>query len=138
MSQIFVLDTQKQPCDPVHPGYAGVLLTTGRAAVFRRYPFTIILKRVVTAPTPSLLRLKIDPGSRTTGLALVNDRTRTNVWSAELYRRGTQVKTAITAEEHEALVAALAGITDLNTQVYLQVLAAQCAPVPGATGSQTA
>ena len=47
MSHVFVLDTHKQPLNPVHPGYARLLLTQGKAAVFKRYPFTIILKTAV-------------------------------------------------------------------------------------------
>src|SRR5260370_40447256 len=73
MSFVFVLDMQQRPLDPVHPGHARRLLAQGRAAVWRRYPFTLILNiaRPDAAPTP--LRLKIDPGSRITGLALVSE-----------------------------------------------------------------
>jgi 5-methylcytosine-specific restriction endonuclease McrA len=38
------------------------------------------------------VRLKIDPGSKTTGLAAVNDATGQVVWAAELSHRGQQVK----------------------------------------------
>ena len=41
----FVLDTNKRPLDPVHPARARKLLSNGEAAVFRRYPFTIIARR---------------------------------------------------------------------------------------------
>jgi len=44
MSYVFVLDTNKQPLNPVHPAWARKLLSSGRAAVYKRYPFTIILK----------------------------------------------------------------------------------------------
>src|SRR5260370_18105724 len=73
MSFVFVLDMQQRPLDPVHPGHARRLLAQGRAAVWRRYPFTLILNiaRPDAAPTP--LRLKLDPGSRITGLALVSE-----------------------------------------------------------------
>ena len=40
MSYVFVLDTTKRPLDPVHPGWARKLLSTGQAAVWRHYPFT--------------------------------------------------------------------------------------------------
>src|SRR3954451_13430849 len=75
MSKVFVLDTHKQPLNPVHPGRARLLLSSGKAAVLKRYPFTIILKTVVEHPVFEPLRVKIDPGSKTTGLALVNDAT---------------------------------------------------------------
>ena len=66
MSQVFVLDTNKQPLAPCDPARARPLLNKGKAALFRRYPFTIILKREVSNVDNNSLRLKIDPGSRTT------------------------------------------------------------------------
>ncbi len=92
MSQVFVLDTNKQPLNPVHPGRARLLLKQGQAAVFRRYPFTIILKQELDHPHLEPLRLKLDPGSKTTGLALVNDATGQVVWAAELTHRGATIK----------------------------------------------
>jgi 5-methylcytosine-specific restriction endonuclease McrA len=92
MSQVFVLDTRKRALNPMHPGRARVLLTQGKAAVYRRYPFTIILKRVVEQPDPHPLRVKLDPGSKVTGIALVNDATGEVVWAAELTHRGEQIK----------------------------------------------
>jgi len=43
MSKVFVVDANKQPLNPVHPGYARLLLKQGKAAVLRRYPFVLIL-----------------------------------------------------------------------------------------------
>ena len=63
--------------------------------MFRRYPFTIILKREVTSPDVQPLRLKIDPGSQVTGLALVNDASGEVVWAAELVHRGQAIKAAL-------------------------------------------
>ena len=95
MSHVFVLDTNKRPLQPVHPGRARLLLTQGKAAVFRRYPFTIILKAAAPSPQGVGLRLKIDPGSHTTGLAIVNDDTGQLVWAAELTHRGEAIKKAL-------------------------------------------
>jgi 5-methylcytosine-specific restriction endonuclease McrA len=92
MSQVFVLDANKQALNPIHPGRARLLLKQGEAAVYRRYPFTIILKRVVEQPALHPLRIKIDPGSHTTGIALVNEHTGEVVWAAELTHRGEQIK----------------------------------------------
>jgi 5-methylcytosine-specific restriction endonuclease McrA len=72
-----------------------VLLTQRKAAVFRRYPFTIILKNVPLAPQVDPLRLKIDPGSKTTGIALVNDTTGEVVFAAELVHRADAIKKAL-------------------------------------------
>ena len=92
MSNVFVIDTNKQPQSPVHPGRARLLLKAGKAAVWRRYPFTIILKTAIKQPSFEPLRLKIDPGSQTTGLALVQDATGEVVWAAELTHRGKRIK----------------------------------------------
>jgi 5-methylcytosine-specific restriction endonuclease McrA len=95
MSKVFVLDTDKQPLTPVHPGGARYLLKQGKAAVYRRYPFTIILRAKVEKPSPTPLRLKIDPGAKTTGLAITNDMTGEVIWAAELEHRGEQIKKAL-------------------------------------------
>ena len=92
MSMVLVVDHQCRPCTPVHPGRARHLLNRGRAAVYRRFPFTIILKEGEPTEEPEPVRLKIDPGSKTTGLAVVNDATGQVVWAAELTHRGQQVK----------------------------------------------
>jgi 5-methylcytosine-specific restriction endonuclease McrA len=97
MPSVIVLDMNKQPLNPVHPARARQLLTQGKAAVFRRYPFTIILKRVVLLAQPQPLRVKIDPGSKTTGLAVVNDATGHVVWAAELSHRGQQIRDRLLA-----------------------------------------
>src|SRR6516165_7969277 len=95
MSHVFVLDTNKQPLPPVHAGWARILLRRGKAAVFRRYPFTIILKEELPAPQAQGLRLKIDPGSKLTGLAIVNEGSGEVMWAAELSHRGEAVKKAL-------------------------------------------
>ena len=92
MQRVFVLDTNKKQLAPCRPKRARKLLDNGKAAVFRRYPFTIILKRAVYDASPSPLRLKIDPGSKKTGLAIVNDRSGEVVFAAELEHRGQKIK----------------------------------------------
>jgi 5-methylcytosine-specific restriction endonuclease McrA len=71
-----------------------VLLTQRKAAVFRRYPFTIILKKVPLSPEVHPLHLKVDPGSKSTGIALVNDTTGEVVFAAELVHRADAIKKA--------------------------------------------
>src|SRR5579859_556754 len=95
MSHVFVVDTNKRPLNPVHPGRARILLTQGKAAVLKLYPFTIVLKTAVKVPDLEPLRVKIDPGSKTTGLALVNDATGQVVWAAELTHRGEEIKKSL-------------------------------------------
>jgi hypothetical protein len=91
MSSVLVLDTAKRPLSPTHPAQARRLLTEGKTAVCRRYPFTIILKYAVPDARPQRLRIKIDPGTTTTGLAVVNDHNGTVVWAADLTHRGQQI-----------------------------------------------
>ncbi len=95
MSNVFVVDTMYTPLDPIHPGRARHLLTSGKAAVYRRFPFTIILKREIQASVTQPLRLKLDPGSKTTGIAIVNDASGEVVWAAELEHRGESIKVAL-------------------------------------------
>ena len=92
MSCVFVVDQHRKPLDPVHPGRARFLLKAGHAAILRRYPFTLIMKDEKQESEPTALRIKIDPGSKVTGLAIVNDQTGQVVWAAELMHRGLQVK----------------------------------------------
>jgi predicted ATP-grasp superfamily ATP-dependent carboligase len=92
MSKVLVLDTSRRPLTPVHPGRARLLLSQGKAAGYRRFPFTIILKRRVEEPACASLRLKIDPGAKATGIAIVNDAIGEVVFAAELSHRGEEIK----------------------------------------------
>ncbi len=104
----FVLNSNKQPLDPIHPGAARRLLKAGKAAVYRVYPFTIILcldahkveetstsmrRKSEVDRTPTPIVVKLDPGSKTTGIALLqNDKV---IWAAELTHRGATIKAAL-------------------------------------------
>jgi 5-methylcytosine-specific restriction endonuclease McrA len=89
---VFVLDSYKRPLNPIRPGMARKLLTTGKAAVFKRYPFTIILKVEITAPQEPIT-LKLDPGSKATGIALVQGKD--VIFGAELAHRGQAIKAGL-------------------------------------------
>jgi 5-methylcytosine-specific restriction endonuclease McrA len=96
MSGVFVVDSNRKPLNPVHPGRARLLLKAGKAAVLKRYPFTIVLKREVgDTPQVQPLRVKLDPGSKTTGIAVLNDTTGKVVFAAELIHRGQGIKNAL-------------------------------------------
>jgi len=95
MSTVFVLDTKQHPLNPIHPGEARYLLTSGKAAVFRYFPFTIILKIAVETPIVHPLRVKLDPGAKTTGIAVVDDASGKVVFAAELSHRGNAIKAAL-------------------------------------------
>lgn len=97
MSKTLVLDTNKRPLYPIHPAQARQLLKNKKAAVFRQFPFTIILKESRPDSPVSPLRLKIDPGAKFTGMALVNDSTGEVVFAAELKHRGFVIRDALTS-----------------------------------------
>src|SRR3954468_19289488 len=95
MSHVFVLDTNKHPLQPVHPGRARWLLRKRKAAVFKHYPFTIILRSAVESPSVQPLRIKLDPGSQTTGIVIVNDQSGQVLFAAELSHGGQEIKKAL-------------------------------------------
>ena len=69
---VFVLDQKKRPLMPCTPKRAQLLLARGRAVVHRVQPFVIRLKdRRVEDSVLQPIALKIDPGSKSTGMALV-------------------------------------------------------------------
>ncbi|MDW7644042.1 MAG: RNA-guided endonuclease IscB [Desulfuromonadales bacterium] len=96
MQRVFVLDNTKQPLSPCSPARARMLLRNGKAAVYRRYPFTIILKHRTGGDVQSV-ELKLDPGGKTTGVALVgnHDSANTVLWCAEVHHRGAAIKKAL-------------------------------------------
>jgi 5-methylcytosine-specific restriction endonuclease McrA len=91
---VFVLAQDKTPLSCTTPARARLLLSAGDAAVFRRYPFTIILKRPPSDGVIQPLRLKLDPGSKVTGIALVNNAGLV-VSRAELQHRGQEIKNSL-------------------------------------------
>ncbi len=97
MQRVLVVSAERAPLSPCRPARARWLLTQHKAAVLRRYPFTIILKHPPSGTVTPPLRVKVDPGSKTTGLAIVNEATGEVVWAAEVSHRGQQVKDALDA-----------------------------------------
>ena len=96
MQYVFVLDKNKKPLDPCHPARARQLLKEKRATIFRRYPFTILLKnRELEESVTHAHQVKFDPGSRTTGIALVREGDGKVLWAGELAHRGLTIKAAM-------------------------------------------
>jgi len=91
---VFLIDANKTPMNPIHPSHARKLLLCNKAAVFRQYPFTLIMNRVVENIVTYPITLKIDPGSKTTGIALVNNRYEV-IWGMELVHRGSSIKDSL-------------------------------------------
>lgn len=91
--KVFVLDTNKKQMDPIHPAEARLLLNQQKAAVFRKYPFTIILNEVASTK-PEDLRIKVDPGSKTTGIVIIKESGEI-VFAMELAHRGQRIKSLL-------------------------------------------
>jgi hypothetical protein len=99
---VFVLDRRQRPLMPCSEKRARQLLARQRAVVHRLTPFTIRLKdRVVEASVLQPVVLKVDPGSRTTGLALAREEetpagaVHHALHLAHLAHRGTAVHTSL-------------------------------------------
>ncbi len=74
-----------------------MLLSRGKARIYRHQPFTIILLHREGGFTQPV-ELKIDPGSKTTGIALVptlKKKGNTVVFAAHLVHRGHLIKRAL-------------------------------------------
>ncbi|MFP5270810.1 RNA-guided endonuclease IscB [Coleofasciculus sp.] len=96
--RVFVLDKNLQPLDPTHPARARELLNKGRAKVFKRYPFTIVLQdRTVEESVTHPHRIKIDPGSKVTGFAIVQEETGRVTNAIVVSHRGQQIKDSLLA-----------------------------------------
>jgi 5-methylcytosine-specific restriction endonuclease McrA len=95
---VFVLDKHKRPLMPCTEKRARLLLSRGRAVVYKRFPFVIRLKdRLAQDSAYQPLRGKLDPGSKSTGLVITRDteqasRNETVIFLAEIQHRGQQIK----------------------------------------------
>jgi 5-methylcytosine-specific restriction endonuclease McrA len=91
---VFVLSSTRKPLMPTSPARARKLLYSGKAAIFRRFPFTIILKDRLDGDVQPI-RGKLDPGSRQTGVALVNEVTKKVVFVMVITHRGLAIKSSL-------------------------------------------
>jgi 5-methylcytosine-specific restriction endonuclease McrA len=72
-----------------------MLLKRHQAAILRRFPLVLILKAARPEAAVEPLRVKLDPGATTGGMALVRDRTGEVVWAGELTHRGQEIGHAL-------------------------------------------
>jgi 5-methylcytosine-specific restriction endonuclease McrA len=107
---VYVLDRIGKPLMPCSEKRASKLLAAGRARVHRLQPFVIrLVDRTQDECTLQPLRLKLDPGSKATGAAVVRDiesidattgevrRSAAAVNLLEIIHRGRQISEALTA-----------------------------------------
>ncbi|QTI46121.1 hypothetical protein JYK04_03932 [Streptomyces nojiriensis] len=102
-SRVFVLAKEGEPLMPCHPARARELLAGGRAVVARRAPFTIRLKhRTRAGSAVEGVQLRLDPGSKATGIAITDEHhrigregrttvARRGLVTLELRHRGQQI-----------------------------------------------
>ena len=95
MSRILVVDQERRPLMPTTPARARILLKSRQAAILRRFPLVLILKDTLPEAVVEPLRVKLDPGSKTSGIAVVNERTSEVLWAAELTHRSQEIHSAL-------------------------------------------
>jgi hypothetical protein len=97
---VFVLDQRKRPVIRCSEKRARLLVERGRAVVHRRYPFTIRLNDGAGGDVEPV-RVKLNPGSSRTGIAVVADEDGNKparvLCPFELAHRGRQISEALTA-----------------------------------------
>jgi 5-methylcytosine-specific restriction endonuclease McrA len=95
MSRVLVVDQERRPLMPTTPARARILLKQGKAAILRRFPLVLILKEARPEAVVEPLRVKLDPGSKTSGIAVVHHHTGEVVWAAELTHRSQEIHEAL-------------------------------------------
>jgi len=90
MNRAFVLNNDRKPLMPCTTQRAYQLINGKKAAIFRHVPFTIILKKTIKKPQFQPVSLKLDPGSKTTGIVVAaNEKV---LFAMNLEHRGQQIK----------------------------------------------
>ena len=91
---VLVVDKHKKPCNTISNTYARLLLFKKQAVIHKRFPFTIRLKNDNAVLKDRAYTVKIDPGSRTTGIAITDDKNAV-VMLAEIEHRGHLIKKSL-------------------------------------------
>lgn len=90
---VITLDKRKKPLGFSSERRARILLEKRRACVYRYYPFTIIIRDVDVRKLPDDAqlkdyRIKIDPGSKHTGMSIVREDDNTVVYYFQIEHKG--------------------------------------------------
>ena len=88
---VLVIDKGKRPCNTISAAYARILLFNKQAVIYKKFPFTIRLRNDNAVLKNRNYTIKIDPGSRTTGVAITDDK-ESVVMLAEIEHRGHVIK----------------------------------------------
>ena len=93
---VFVLNKSKKPLDMISHAKARILLKNKQAVVHKIYPFTIRLRDNSCVGRDKAYTVKVDPGSRHTGIAIVDNKDSV-VMLAELEHRGHLIKNKLSS-----------------------------------------
>ena len=93
---VFVLDKSKKPLDMITNAEARILIRKKLAVIHKIYPFTIRLRDNSCVGRDKAYTVKLDPGSRTTGIAIIDDKDSV-VILAEIEHRGHLIKKDLTS-----------------------------------------
>lgn len=91
---VITLDKRKKPLGFCTEKRARQLIEKGRACIHRYYPFTLIIKDldVREMPVKDSYRIKIDPGSLYTGIAVIKNETNEVMLFCQLDHRSGQIR----------------------------------------------
>ena len=88
---VFVLNKSKKPLDMITNAEARILIRKKLAVIHKVYPFTIRLRDNSCVSNNKTYTVKLDPGSKTTGVAIVDNKDSV-VMLAELKHKGHVIK----------------------------------------------
>lgn len=88
---VFVLNRSKKPLDMITNAEARILIRKKLAVIHKIYPFTIRLRDNSCVSNDRTYTVKLDPGSRHTGVAIIDDKDQV-VMLAEIEHRGHIIK----------------------------------------------
>ena len=88
---VLVIDKHKKPCNTISNAYARMLLFKKQAVIHKMFPFTIRLKNDNAVSKDRNYTVKLDPSSKTTGIAITDDKDSV-VMLAELEHIGHLIK----------------------------------------------
>jgi hypothetical protein len=90
---VITLDKHKKPVGFCTERRARILMGKRRACLYRRFPAIIILKDVDVRDLENLhsYRIKIDPGSKYTGIAIVDNTDNSVVFTMQIEHRATTI-----------------------------------------------
>lgn len=91
---VIVLDRHKRPLEFMTERRCRIVMEKRRAILYRIFPAVIIMKDVDAGEIPDLpeYRIKIDPGSIHTGIAIVRIDTNEMMYAMQIEHRGGQIK----------------------------------------------